>query len=163
MLVADTQYGVLPDTTRVWIYQSNRPFTAEESKEITLMAQQFAQRWVSHSQQLKAYATLLHDRFLILMVDESNAGASGCSIDSSVAFVKALQAQYEVNFFDRMRFSFKDGDEVKTLSRADFSQWYQNGKINDQTMVFDTLVKNKAELDQNFVRPLKESWHARMV
>ncbi|MEM6379906.1 MAG: hypothetical protein AAF705_17040, partial [Bacteroidota bacterium] len=128
MLVTDTLYEALPDTTRVWIYQSNRPFTQEEGVEITALAKQFAQRWVSHSQQLRAFATLLHDRFLVLMVDESNAGASGCSIDSSVAFVKALQAKYEVDFFDRMRFSFQGEDGVKTLSRMDFSQWYQAGK-----------------------------------
>lgn len=163
MLVSDTSYEVLPDTTRVWVYQSNRPFTTAEAQEIKALAQQFAQRWVSHSQQLQAYATLLHDRFLILMVDESNAGASGCSIDSSVAFVKSLQAQYEVDFFDRMRFSFEDGDQVKTLSRAEFSQLYQAGKINKETLVFDTLVKNKAELDLSFKKPLKDSWHARMV
>lgn len=163
MLVLDKAYDTLPDTTRVWVYQSNRPFTQEEGAEIKSIAQQFAQRWVSHSQQLRAYATLVHDRFLILMVDESGAGASGCSIDSSVAFVKSLQANYAVNFFDRMQFSFQDEAQVKTLSRADFSQWYQSGKINDQTLVFDTLVKNKAELEQNFVKPLKESWHARMV
>ena len=134
MLVTDTLYEALPDTTRVWIYQSNRPFTQEEGVEITALAKQFAQRWVSHSQQLRAFATLLHDRFLVLMVDESNAGASGCSIDSSVAFVKALQAKYEVDFFDRMRFSFQGEDGVKTLSRMDFSQWYQAGKIGAETL-----------------------------
>lgn len=163
MFVTDTLYQALPDTTRVWVYQSNRPFTEEEGMEIKTLAAQFAQRWVSHSQQLRAYATLLFDRFLILMVDESNAGASGCSIDSSVSFVKALQAKFEVDFFDRMRFSFQDGDKVKTLSRADFSQLYQAGMINEETLVFDTLVKNKAELEQKFLKPLKTSWHARMV
>lgn len=163
MLVSDSIYTVLPDTTRVWVYQSNRPLTADEGAEVKQIAQQFAQRWVSHSQQLRAFATLLHDRFLVLMVDESGAGASGCSIDSSVAFVKSLQAKYEVDFFDRMRFSFQDGDQVRTLSRAEFSQWYESGKIHEDTLVFDTLIKNKAELEEKFVKPLKSSWHARMV
>jgi hypothetical protein len=163
MIINSDTYTALPDSTRVWIYQSNRPFTKEEGQEIEQIAQQFAVRWVSHSQQLQAFASLLHDRFLVLMVDESQAGASGCSIDSSVAFVKSLQAKYEVDFFDRMRFSFKDGDQVQTLSRTEFTAWYESGKINDSTLVFDTLVKSKAELEQTFIKPLQESWHARMV
>lgn len=154
----------LPPHTRVWVYQSNRPFTDQETEEIQLKAAAFAKSWVSHSQQLQAAAVLTHNRFLILMVDESMAGASGCSIDSSVAFVKQLQAQYGVDFFDRMRFSYKDAQgEVKTIPRNAFEEAYQQGLIDDDTLVFDTLVKDKASLDTSFLKPLKESWHARMV
>jgi hypothetical protein len=154
----------LPRTTRVWIYQSNRPFSAEETTEISIKATAFARRWVSHNQQLKSAATVFHNRFLVLMVDESQAGASGCSIDSSVAFVKQLQAAYGVDFFDRMRFSYQDNNgEVHTISREDFAKEYQAGKITDETLVFDTLVKNKEELDSRFLKPLQDSWHARMV
>jgi len=106
----------------------------------------------------------LHNRFLVLMVDETQAGASGCSIDSSVAFVKQIQAQYGVDFFDRMSFSYQDEQgKVHTLPRADFEKAYQEGTITDETLVFDTLVKSKAELDKGLLKPLKESWHARLV
>lgn len=154
----------LSPQSRVWIYQSNRPLSEEQSQEIEKAANDFAWRWVSHHQQLHAAATFLHHRFLVLMVDESRAGASGCSIDSSVAFVKQLQAEYGVDFFDRMSFSYQDEDgAVHTISRAAFAEAYQTGQITDDTLVFDTLVKNKAELDQALLKPLRESWHARMV
>jgi hypothetical protein len=97
------------------------------------------------------------------MVDESNADASGCSIDKSVYFLKNLQAKYSRDLFDRMHFSFKKGEEVITLDRNSFAQAYREGEINDETLVFDTLVKNKGELDRSWTKPLKDSWHKRMV
>ena len=105
----------------------------------------------------------MHNRFVILMVDESQAGASGCSIDSSVHFLKTLQSEYGVDLFDRMVFSFKQGEEVLSLDRETFAKWYAEGKINDDTPVFDTLVNNKKDLEENWIKPLGESWHRRMV
>lgn len=156
-------YNVLPDTTRVWIYQANKPFPAEQVGQVTEEIRAFVESWTSHNRNLKAHGDLLHDRFVILMVDESSADASGCSIDKSVYFLKNLQAKYGVDLFDRMFFSFKEGEEVITLNRSSFAQAYREGRINDDTLVFDTLVKNKAELDQALLKPLKDSWHKRMV
>jgi len=42
--------------------------------------------WTAHNNQLKAKGEIRYNRFLILIVDESQAGASGCSIDKSVPF-----------------------------------------------------------------------------
>lgn len=158
-----TAYDVLPDSTRVWIYQANQPFKEEDIPEIRREAQAFAQSWISHNRQLRAHADVLHNRFIVLMVDESQADASGCSIDKSVYFLKQLQAEYGVDLFDRMAFSFKDGEEVFTVPREEFARLYQEGRINDHTLVFDTLVSTKEELDQKWLKPLSQSWHKRMV
>ncbi len=158
-----TTTDILPPSTRVWIYQSNQPFAAKDTTDIRQAVQAFAQQWISHNRQLRAHADILHDRFIVLMVDESQAGASGCSIDKSVYFLKGLQAQYGVDLFDRMRFSYLDGEEVKTVSHEEFATLYAQGKINDETPVFDTLVNNKGDFDAYFIKPLKESWHKRMI
>lgn len=158
----------MPDTSlalssRVWIYQSSRPFSNEELPKLKNHLQQFAQGWVSHNRQLKAHADVLHNQFLVLMVDESMAGASGCSIDKSVHFMQQLEQAYNTNLFDRMTFAWKDGEEVKTASSQDFAAHYKNGSINDQTLVFDNLVKTKGELEEKWLKPLNESWHRRFV
>lgn len=155
--------SILPPSTRIWIYQSNEPFPASEIPSVQQQVQEFAQQWISHNRQLRAHGDVLHNRFVVLMVDESQADASGCSIDKSVYFLKNLQAQYGVDLFDRMRFSYLDGEEVKTVSREEFAKLYAEGKINNDTLVFDTLVNNKGDFDQAFVKPLGKSWHKRMV
>ena len=153
----------LPPTTRIWIYQSSRPFNDDEIPRLKGNLQQFAQSWISHNRQLRAHADVLHNQFLILMVDESMAGASGCSIDKSVHFMQQLGQQYNTDLFDRMIFAWKDDTGVKTASSIEFAELYKKGEINDQTLVFDNLVKTKGELEEKWLKPLNESWHKRFV
>ena len=154
---------MLPPSTRVWVYASNQPFNAEDTPTVRTKIQDFAQQWVSHNRHLRSIGDLVHDRFVVLMVDESQAGASGCSIDKSVYFLKSLQSAYGVDLFDRMQFSYLDGETVKTVNRDTFAKLYQEGQINDDTLVFDPLVNSKADFDASFVKPLGQSWHKRMV
>lgn len=152
-----------PPETRVWIYQSDKPFSTETVPALRTVVNQFAQNWVSHNRQLRAHGDVLHDRFILLAVDEGQADASGCSIDKSVHFLKQVEQQLGVDLFDRMTFAWKDGDGVKTASSEEFSQLYREGKISDDTLVFDNLVKTKGELEENWLKPLNKSWHRRFV
>lgn len=158
-----TTYDILPDTTRVWIYQAQAPFNEKDITEIRQHISNFTTSWVSHNNQLRAFGDIFHNQFIVLMVDESLAGASGCSIDKSVHFIKQLEQHYQLDLFDRMTFTYQDGDVVKSAPRMEFAKLYAEGKINDSTLVFDNLVKNKAEFEAQWVKPLGESWHKRMV
>jgi hypothetical protein len=74
----------MPDNARLWVYQANRPFTSEEKQFVAYNAERFVAQWAAHGQDLNASFLIEYDQFLILMVDERQAEASGCSIDSSV-------------------------------------------------------------------------------
>lgn len=156
-------YNALPPDSRVWIYQSNRAFSPTENDEIQDQVRQFIQQWQSHGKAVKAWGTLQYNRFIIFIVDESYEPPSGCSIDSSVALIKQLEQTYQVDFFDRMNFAYKKDHAVLAANRSDFAQLYQNGSINDQTIVFNNLVNTKKDLEDNWEIALGTSWHARMV
>lgn len=156
-------YDTLPADTRVWIYQSQRPFTESEATTIGNALQSFVQQWVSHNQQLKAHAFIKHRQFIVLMVDESAAGASGCSIDKSVHFIQDLEKQFDLNLFDRMTFTYELDGKVLTASKAELSQLYRDGQVNDETFVFNNLVKNKEEMEQLWRVPIGQSWHKRLL
>lgn len=158
-----TTYDILPATTRVWIYQAQQPFPTDKLAEIRQHLSTFTTNWVSHNNQLRAYGDIYHNQFIVLMVDENLAGASGCSIDKSVHFIKQLEQHYAMDLFDRMTFTYQDGDVVKSAPRLEFAALYEAGKINDATLVFDNLVKTKEEFETKWVKPLGESWHKRMV
>lgn len=157
------RYEDLPDSTRVWVYQSNQPFPEREIADLRANIQQFVANWISHNQQLRAFGDILHNRFIVLMVDESRAGASGCSIDKSVHFLQRLQTHYGVDLFDRMQFSYLKDDTVHTVPRAEFSRLFQANEIDESTLVFDNLVTTKGDFEQKWTKPLAESWHKRMV
>jgi len=158
-----TPINAFPTSSKVWIYQANQPIDANNLDKANEMATAFAKSWESHGRGLKATATILHNRFLFIMVDESVTGASGCSIDSSVEFVRQLGMAINRDFFDRMIFSYKKDGVIHTVNREQFVALYQNGDINDDTIVFDTLVNSKGDFDGGFEKRLGDSWHARMV
>lgn len=153
----------LPATSRVWIYTANRQLTAVEQAEIQPQLDRFVQEWTAHRQALEAVAEIRHGRFVILAVDESKAGASGCSIDASVHFLQHLGQQYEVDFFERMTFFADNGEGFSPYSHADFVAAFERGELTDESPIIDPLVNTKAQFDSAFVKPIKESWHKRFV
>ena len=156
-------YESLPPETRVWIYQANLPFAEAEIPAIRAQVKSFAQQWVSHNRALRSYGDVWHDRFVVLMVDESRAGASGCSIDASVHFMQDLAEATGVDLFDRMTFTYRANRTIQSAPRDEFARLYETGQINDDTIVFDNLVQTKAAFETQWEKRLGDSWHARMV
>lgn len=152
-----------PTTSRVWIYQNKGAIPADMLPFVKEAMADFAISWVSHNKQMTSFGDVMEDRFLVLIADESRVGAGGCSIDSSVHFFKGLEDRFGLDLFDRMCFSYKADDGIHTVNRDEFAALYADGKINDSTIVFDTLVNTKGALDSSFQKPLGQSWHKRMV
>lgn len=148
--------------SKVWIYQSNRLFTPEELSYLNNKLGTFTQNWTAHNQQLSAGYEIKHNRFLILIVDETLAGASGCSIDKSVHLMKEIEQELNVNLFDRFQVAWKDSNEIKIADRNTFESYFSEGIVNENTIVFNNLVKNFEEFNTSWEVPLKDSWHARV-
>ncbi len=145
--------------SRVWIYQAERPFTDSEMIEVKKRVSDFISKWTSHTKSVKADFELKYNRFLILLLDESHVAAGGCSIDSSVHFIKTLESDFQNNLTDRMQFAFKVGGEVVVVKKKEFEKLLSDGVITNHTTVFNNLVTLKKELDTNWEVPFSTSWH----
>ena len=98
------------------------------------------------------------------MVDESQAGASGCSIDKSVHFLEQLGQEIGADFFERMRFAWVDAQgAIHFANRPEFVAQVREGKIDADTLVADTLVQTKAQLGVSWLVPFGKSWHKRLA
>jgi hypothetical protein len=148
--------------SRVWVYQSDRKLTDAEALQIQVQLDNFTTGWTAHNNQLLAKAEIRYNRFLILIVDESQAGASGCSIDKSVNFMKQLEQQFGINLFDRFNLAYRDGEEVLSVPRHQFEELLKTGKINTETVVFNNLAQNLTELQTKWEVPFKDSWHIQL-
>ena len=153
----------LADHSRVWIYQSNRPFSEREQIVLTSQLNAFVQDWAAHGRDLLASGAVLLDQFIVLAVDERQAGASGCSIDKSVNFMKELADQYDVALFDRLIFTFLQDNTIKTATSSNFKRLFTEGSISKDTFVFDNLVNNVGDLKTVWLKPLASSWHKRFI
>ena len=152
-----------PDS-RVWVYVSNRPLSPEEAAFAQRNLDAFCQQWTAHNNALKARAEVFEGQVLILMVDETQAGASGCSIDKSVHFLEALGQEIGADFFERMRFGWVNANgNWEFAFKPEFTQLVQTGQISPDTLVADTLVQNKRQLTEKWLVPFGKSWHKRLV
>src|SRR3954466_6970271 len=108
--------------SRVWIYQADKKLTGEVVQQIQQELDKFTTGWTAHNNQLKAKGEVRYNRFLILIVDESQAGASGCSIDKSVHFMQQIEQAFGINLFDRFNLAYRDADKVLSLPRQAFEE-----------------------------------------
>lgn len=156
-------FNELPDSSRVWIFQANRGFNKEELEEIKPKIETFLQNWTVHGKSLKASFEIRYNRFIILGLDESQASASGCSIDASVHFIQELEKQYNVDLLDKMNVSFKNGEFVAYKPLLDFKKMVKQKAVSPQTIVFNNLVNTKEEYKEFWEVPMTESWHSRLL
>jgi hypothetical protein len=123
----------------------------------------FLDQWTSHQNMLMTYGNVFHRRFLAMFVDESLAGASGCSIDASVRFVKQLESHFGVSLMGRDTVAYMIDEEISTLPLNELGSAVIDGRLQADTFVFDNLVKNKDAFLKEWCKPMNESWHKRFV
>lgn len=152
-------YDEMPTHSRVWIYQSDRELDEREVNEIDFLAEHFADTWASHGNDLKAFIKSYYNRFIVVMVDEEQATASGCSIDKSVGFVRNLESRYGINLLNRMVMAYWNEDQkVATCNLNELTKLLEHSFISEDTLIFNNLVKDKAEFETKWQIPLRESW-----
>lgn len=157
------KYNELPPHTRAWIYQCSRALTEQETREITDKAIAFADKWTAHGKAMRASIEIFYNRFIVVFADESQAMASGCSIDSSVRFIQQLEKEHNILLLERMNVAYKKGSDVCAVHLNTFREMLEKGEVNEDTIVFNNLVNTKADFEKSWEVPLKESWHKQLV
>jgi hypothetical protein len=130
---------------------------------IALKAEDFINQWTRHGDDLKGSFTFKYNQFLVLAVDESFNNVSGCSIDSSVRFVQALEKELQLDLMNKMNITFKDNDTINLAKLSDFQRFVKEQKVTSETIVFNNMVNTKEDFENNWEVPAKESWHKRFL
>lgn len=153
-----TTFKDLADTSKIWIYQSDRAFDDRETTGIRSALRNFVVNWSSHGEKLYAFADVYYQNFIVIMVDQEVAKASGCSIDESVAFIKEIERAFEVNLFKRTSIAYFDKDEIKSTTKRKFLKLLEQGEVDEETIIFDNTIKSKAQFESTWKIPVKDSW-----
>ena len=151
-----------PDS-RVWVYQSNRLFSLNEALTIEELLNDFIAKWLSHGVRVKGAGYLFFGQFVILMADEKATGVSGCSTDSSVRLIKDIEQRFGVNMFARTTLAFVVKDKVQLLPLSQLQYAFDNRFVDSHTLYFNNLVQTKAELENNWLVPIKDSWLSKKI
>mgnify|MGYP000262044511 FL=1 len=151
----------LPEDSKIWIYQSNRKFSDDEMTEIENDLKSFIENWSAHGTGLEASYLLKYNRFIILAVNQEVQQATGCSIDSSVAFIQKLEQKYQVDLLDKMNVTFKLGEHIAHKPLIDFKKMVKDKAVTENTIVFNNLINTIEEFNDSWEVPALDSWHSR--
>ena len=143
------------NNSRVWVYQSNRPFTISEALEIEELLEDFCKVWNSHGSEVKSYANLFFGNFIIIMADETNIKVGGCSTDSSLRFIKKIEADYNVKLLNRQMLAFIVKENIRLIPLSKVNSSIEEDIITPDTLYFNNTILTRKELLKKLIGPLK--------
>ena len=142
-------WSELPDTSRFWCFVADRPWTAEEEVLLRTGLDALCKAWAAHGAPVYAGYQLVEQRVLALAADEARTAASGCSIDSRMAALRALGDQLGIDWLGRMHVYVDRGQGWERLKLAEARQ-ASEGRF------LDSVASTKVEWSP--VRELQGSW-----
>ena len=143
---------------RVIIYPASRTFTPKESKVITEKLFDFLGTWAAHGKPLSSSFKIEKNQFIVVCVDEDKEAASGCSVDALGGVMKEIEQEFQLGLFDRMKATFVENGEVRTLKLQDFRNGLKNGDISKNIEVYDFSKNTYVAFLSDFLLPLRRSW-----
>lgn len=157
-------FSSLPDSSRIWIYQATRPLIPAYVEEISARLRNFTENWAAHGRGLAASFDIRYSRFIIIAVNEYETLASGCSIDASVAVLKQIEKDLNINILDRKDLAYKESTgAVVSVPMEIFKAMVMDGDLNKDTIVFNNMLQTKADLETLWEVPMEASWHKRYL
>ncbi len=156
-------FDSLPGYSRIWIYPANRVITPVEKNYLSSGLKKLCEQWSAHNTPLHTSFLIALDYFIILGVDEQKNGASGCSIDSSVHFLKSLQQEAGIDFFDRSQVSFLQDSTISQFPRTELKTLFENRTLSADTITFNNSVTTKSDWESHWQEPVRTSWLARYL
>lgn len=145
-----------PDEARIWMYTSNRMVSESEQSQLTVEITAFLEQWAAHGTQLLAACAWLNEYQLVIALDESQAGASGCSIDSQTRFLRQLGEQHAIDWFNRMQLVLEIDGKRQLVSFFELSEF-------PDALLYDGLVQRLGDVRHNWPIKVGESRYSHLV
>ena len=153
-------FQTLPDDARLWVFAASDRISGERADPLLTAVDEWLANWKAHGEPLTCARDWREDRFLGVGVDQSTAGASGCSIDALFRVLQDLQGTLGTSLLGGGRVFFRDRDgEIVSTSRTDFAAKAAKGDVGADTVVFDTSVNRVVDYRNRFENRAIDSWH----
>ena len=154
------EFAELPGHGRLWVFPATVDLTEAQVERFSDAVDDFLDGWAAHGVPLVSSRDLLDKRFLLVGVNVDAEAPSGCSIDALVDRLRDFGGELRVTLIDHAPVWFRDGTEIRTLSRAEFRALAADGGIGPDVPVFDTsLTRVEQARTGGIERLATETWH----
>ena len=145
-------FNTITDQSRIWIYAAEHKLTNDQENYILNHISVHLQNWEAHQAPLTAGLTILENHFIIIALDESKYGASGCSIDTLQNKIQEIEKELSVSLLNRLNIFCKIDDTIKCIPTTKLAE-----NANKETLFYDLTIQKKSEL-ANWLKSIKEGW-----
>jgi hypothetical protein len=149
----------LPDASRIWVFGSDKPVTGPAAHRLLGEVDHFLETWTAHGAPLRCARLWRDDRFLVIGVDQSDANASGCSIDGLFRSLQALERELGTKLVAGGRVFYRDHSGVaQSAARSELDDLVARGEVGPNSVVFDPSITDLGEWRAKFEQPARKSW-----
>jgi hypothetical protein len=147
----------LPDQSRVWVYQADRPLMATEMEQISSFLTLEMDAWAAHGASLNASFEIRFNQVVIVAVNEDVNEASGCSIDASTRWFKSLGEMLQVNFFDRQIAKIQ-GEQISLIPIASIKDFIIGANLLEQDYIIPPQTADLGQYRNQWLQTVRQSW-----
>jgi hypothetical protein len=153
----------LPDTSRVWIFQSVAPIDPARGDACWPVMKQFVQSWVSHGAPVRGAASVVAGHFMIIVADECAAQVGGCSGDALHRAVQVFGERTGLNWLDRSHIPLWTENQLAFMTRPHLVEALREGRLTDQDLMLDHTVPTLGAWREAWLTPIAATWLARFL
>jgi hypothetical protein len=147
----------MPDHSRVWVYQANRPLSESEIEQASTYLKNEMDMWAAHGAPLNASFEIRFMQVFIVAVNEDINQASGCSIDASTRWFKTLGESLQIDFFDRKIAKVKV-DQIDLIPLTTIKESINSGELVAEDLVIPPLTSDLKEYRGDWLQKVCDSW-----
>jgi len=153
------EYNDLSNEAQVFVYPSSRKFYPQELQDLQTEILNFLEE---NFKEDKFHFKILYNRFLLFFIEREEP-ISIELLDKIANFILYLEEKYQVTLLDKINICFKQGEYVQYQDMKKFRALLKNKSISKNTIIFNNLIINKYDFENNFELPLAESWLSHLV
>ena len=153
------EFQDLSDNSRIWVYASETIIPKDIQSIVGSKLTNFLNEWYHHGKPLTSSFNFLHNRFLVIGLDETINPTGGCSMDVLQNLILELDNLYKFNFYERMNVFIKLDNKITCVHSNQLSS-YDN--VSKETLFFNLNISNKKDLN-TWIIPIKNGWCNRFL
>jgi hypothetical protein len=145
-------FNTTSDQSRIWIYAAEQKLTNEQENHILKSISDHLNNWEAHKVPLATGVTILEHHFIIIALDETKNGASGCSIDTLQNKIQEIEKELSISLLNRLNIFCRIEDTIKCIPTTKLAE-----HANKETLFYDLTIQKKSELS-NWLKPIEKGW-----
>ena len=158
-----TDFNSIPETAKIWVFPASRKFYPQELPEINAKIEQFLTEWNNENDPISAAYVIKYDHFIIVTANDTEQSLSLEAQDQLANFIQSLESSYELILMDRINVCFKQGEFVQYKTLPDFKKMIKAKGVSQNTMVFNSMINIKEEMEFGWEINIMDSWLGRFL